>query len=155
MIRWVRSYDEDYLTRTEAAESLDITLSQLTWIHRNHPDAGLGPSHKARYQGIEVLLYSPERIEGIRDWLVEYKASQTQRRGRIRLFSSAELQARRRLGGRIRDYRMRAPQYEEQGRIEDAKALYVAAEMLEKQLADERAAREAELRAAAGPSPNG
>ena len=146
MIRWVRSYPDDYYTRMEAAESLDVTLSMLTWFAQRFPEAHLGPSHKARYQGIEIMLYSPERMEEIRAWVENYKATRVRRRGRQRMFTAAELQYRRRMGGRARDYRRRAKAYETDGRMDDAAALREAAVALEAELAKDRATREEELR---------
>jgi hypothetical protein len=144
IVQFVRSLDGDYYLRVEAAESLGIAQSMLPYLATRNPELQLGPSHRAMYGEVELLLYTPERIEEIRTYLKTNK--RTQRAiGHRRMFTPIEVQERRRLGGRMREYRKRADRYEGEGRTEDAKALRKAADLLSKQLTRTHDARVAEL----------
>ena len=143
LVQYVRSLDGDFLLRTEAAEVIGCAQSLLPYLATQHPGEQLGPTHKAAYGQVEILLYTQERVEQIRQFVERNNLGL--KAGKRKMFSAAELQERRRIGGRMRDYRRRAPDYEAAGRPEDAQALREAADELEAELKRTHAERVAEL----------
>jgi hypothetical protein len=146
MVRWVRSLDEPYMMRFEVAQTLDITLSHLSYLAKNFPGEELGPTHRAAYQDVEILLYTADRVEHMRDFLASH-ADSGRGRGRSRMFTAAELQERRRKGNRVRDYRKRAAIAMEAGKKEQAASMLVRADAIDKDLREGKAKRTAELQA--------
>ena len=143
-MKYVRSLPGTYYLRTEAAEAIGCAQSLLPYLSTQHPDADLGPTHRASYGNVEILLYTPERVEHIRAFLEENNQGKKPT-GQKRVFSPAELQERRRMGGRMREYRKRAITYEADGRIEDAEDLRAAADDLAAELVRTKAVRVKEL----------
>lgn len=144
VVRYVRSLPGNYYLRTEAAEALGCAPSVLSYLAVKHPDLPLGPTHRANYGNVELLLYTPERVEEIRVFMKKNKVGPRNRHN-VRMFTPAELQQRRRTRGRAYSYRSRAKDYDVEGRTEDAALLRKAADDVDVELAKEKAKRVTEM----------
>jgi hypothetical protein len=143
MVQWVRSLEHPFFLRYEVAESLGITLSMLSYLAKTYPEDNLGATHRASYEDVEILLYTPDRVEHIRQFLTTRREGGL--RGRQRMFTASELQHRRRLAGRVRDYRKRGKEYAEAGKVEKSVRLLDMAVAVEAELDEGKARRVAEL----------
>lgn len=114
MIRYVRSLPGNYLLRREVADQLGCAHTTLSYLGRPGAPKGLGPTHTAKYGGITLNLYTPERVEQIRRYLSR-TARNVPRRGRPKMWNSAENLARRRERARMYAYRARARKYSQAG----------------------------------------
>jgi hypothetical protein len=152
MVRYVRSLPGTYYLRTEAAEALECAPTLLAYIATKHPDLPLGPSHRATYGGHTLLLYTPERVEEIHAWMVA--RNRLQGHGRTTtVWTTAEMQDRRRAQARRKSYLRRAKDYQAAGRDEDAALLLAAAKAEDTTLKQDRAERLAQLARKGGKAP--
>lgn len=68
-VAYVKSINPDYCTISEAAESLDVSVSTLrNWMRDpHHPTEA--PSLKAQFGRMTIYVYTPEDIDALRDWM--------------------------------------------------------------------------------------
>lgn len=112
---FVRRLDGEYYTCTEVAVGLNIDPSYLSELPRRFPDlpevAALAPSVSVRYRGKVLRLYTGEDLNRIARYYRKYPST-----GRRRLRTEAEAADRLRITKRIRDYRLRAEQSDDEAK---------------------------------------
>jgi hypothetical protein len=122
IVQYVRSLPEELYLAREVAEQVGCTKAMLLYISR-HSDAPMGPTHQARYGATVLHLYTPERIDQIREYFRREvtKADKGYRqKGPVQMWTHTERVERRRQLDRARAYRRRAVRYREQGDEEKA-----------------------------------
>jgi hypothetical protein len=127
IVRYVRSLRGDYFLAREVADQLGCSVSTISYLAKTHADQGLGPSHQVRYGSTLLRLYTPERVERIREYIVGMRARQEgnrrRRPGRTRLWNAREAHQRARAFDRARYYRNEARRAGIRGEAERAAEL--------------------------------
>jgi hypothetical protein len=142
LVQFVRALDgEFYLTR-EVADQVDCSVAMLDYLRRRSTDP-LGPTHQARYGGIELHLYTPERIAEIAKYIAENSrhARGQGRHGPTILWTRTEQLARSRNMDRARNYRVRGARYAAEGKTKEAARMAKMNTTLRAKLDKERAKR--------------
>lgn len=133
MIRYVRSLPGDFLLRREVAETLGCSHAEISYLGRAGGPEGLGPTHTAKYGAVTLNLYTPERVERIREHL-RRESPGAPRRGRPRMWSADEVDRRRKERARMYAYRYRARKYREAGDDDYADVLDKRADAISRRL---------------------
>lgn len=128
------------MLQREAAQTLGITRSALAALAQRHPDAGIGPSHQARYGAVMLALYTPERVRRVRTFLAE-RDKGSRPLGIPVMWSPAEMAERRRAYDRARKTIRNAAGHRERDDGETADAMEAAGRAELERLAAERERR--------------
>lgn len=71
VVKFVRSLTDEFYLRQEAARQLGYRSATLRAVARVHPELGLGPSHSVDYGKVALDLYTPGRIEELRQHFLQ------------------------------------------------------------------------------------
>jgi hypothetical protein len=143
MIKYVRSLPGEFYLAREVAQMVGCSPRMLAYINKHSPTP-MGATHQAQYGGTALHLYTPERVEEIREYLRARvtKADQGYRqKGPAVMWTHTEAAQRRRERDRARHYRRKAAQYRATDREKDALRMDRTADAITARLDKEKLAR--------------
>jgi hypothetical protein len=150
VVRFVRQLEGEFYLRREAAQILERSPSSLRHAELAHPELGLGPTHTVMYGRVVLELFTPERIEKLRQYFQSLPAGG----GRPRLWNATEAIERTRKQDRARKRIALARRQQAAGMHELAEDNLARAEKEMQELAEQYQKRWAEV-TKPGPRPHG